>query len=108
MAQEFRVKGDGEFTGALKWGSLGTKVQRSDMQQDSLSIFPVPFTDFRVHDALQTVLPGTSASDDLGLYGGTFGTSQALIRTYDVKTVTSTLYARALIRIPVEYQAAET
>lgn len=108
MATVARITGDAEVSGSFRCGSYGTKVQRTDLTLDSNSIFPVPFTDFRVHDALQTALPGTSASDDLGLYGGTFGTSQPLIRTYDVKTVTATLYARALIRLPAEYQDGET
>jgi hypothetical protein len=104
------VRGDLEVTGDVKYGgALVPGLARSNLDQDDLSPFPVPFTDFRVHDALQTVLPGTSASDDLGLYGGTFGTSQPLIRTYDVKAAGSlNLYARALVRLPAEYQAAET
>lgn len=84
-------------------------IARSKLAQDTLTPFPVPFEIFRVHDAFQTVLPGTSATDDLGLYGGTFGTSQPLIRTYDVKTVgATTLYARAMIPLPAEYDGGET
>lgn len=109
MAQEFRIKGDGEFTGQLKFGTLGTKLNRADLNQDSLSVFPVPFTDFRVHDAIATALPGTSAADDLGLDGGTFGTSQPTIRTSDLKAAGAvTRYARALVKLPECYEAGET
>lgn len=73
-----------------------------------MAVFPVEFENLRVHDAMQTTIPGTSTTDDLGLYGGTFGTSQPLVRTYDVKTVSASLYARCLIRLPVEYVAGET
>lgn len=110
MATIHKVTGDSEVTGNLTvGGSLLPALARSSLAQDDLTVYPVNFCDFRVHDALQTVLPGTSASDDLGLYGGTFGASQPLIRTYDVKAAGAvTLYARALIRLPAEYQAAET
>lgn len=110
MATALRLVGDLEVVGSIKpTAGLGVPLDRTYLQEDPLQPFPVPFTDFRVHDALQTTLPGTSASDDLGLYGGTFGTSQPLIRTYDVKAAGSvTLRARALIRLPAEYVAAES
>lgn len=90
-------------------GSRITLIDRTELVQSDNFVFPIPFTDFRVHDALQTPLPGTSATDDLGLYGGTYGTSQPLIRTYDVKTVGATsLYARALVPLPESYVAGQT
>ncbi len=104
-----RVTGDLQVQGDIKYsGSLVPGPTRANLAQDDLKPFPIPFTDFRVHDALQTVLPGTAANDDLGLYGGTFGSSQPLIRTEDVKTLTKSEYARALVRLPAEYVAAET
>ena len=90
-------------------GSRITPLDRTEVLQSDNFVFPIPFTDFRVHDALQTTLPGTSAADDLGLYGGTYGTSQPLLRTYDVKTVGATsLYARALVALPESYVAGQT
>lgn len=90
-------------------GSRITPLDRTEVLQSDNFVFPIPFTDFRVHDALQTTLPGTSATDDLGLYGGTYGTSQPLLRTYDVKTVGATsLYARALVALPESYVAGQT
>jgi hypothetical protein len=56
-----------------------------------------------------TVLPGTSAADDLGLYGGTFATGSPLVQTYDVKNAGAvTLYARFECIVPDRYVAAET
>lgn len=83
-------------------------IARSKLAQDTFKPYVVPLTDFRVHDALQTVLPGTSANDDLALDGGTFGTSAPTLRTGDVKTATVTRYARALIRLPAEFDDGES
>ena len=84
-------------------------ITRDKIAQTPLAVFPVDFEMLRVHDAYQTVLPGTSTTDDLGLYGGTFTTSSQLVRTYDVKAVgLTTLYARFRVTLPVEYDAAET
>lgn len=84
-------------------------IARSKLEQNVLEIYPIPLTDFRVWDAFQTNLPGTSASDDLGLYGGTFGTNTPKIKTYDVKNAGAvTLYARACVRVPIEYDDAQT
>lgn len=89
--------------------TLTPKRDRSDLIQENLAIYPFPLTELRVWDARQTLLPGTSAADDLGLYGGTFATNAIRIMTYDVKTVGATnLYAAGRLALPVEYVAAET
>jgi len=109
MSVSLKVDGDAEIGGNLRVGGTVGPFSRSTLRQDDLLVYPISLTDFRVHDALQTVLPGTSATDDLGLYGGTFGTSQPLIRTYDVKAVGAvTLYARAQVILPAEYVAGES
>jgi len=84
-------------------------IARTQLAQDALKPFPIPFELFRVWNAYETALPGTSSSDDLGLYGGTFGTGSQLIRTYDVKNAGAvTLYARVRAALPAEYDAGET
>lgn len=83
-------------------------IARAKLDLDDLAPFVVPLTDFRVWDAMQTVLPGTSSADDLALAGGTFGTDSPTIQTGDVKNSTVTRYARALVRLPIEYDAGET
>lgn len=90
----------------------GTKpnLARSDLVQDALKVFPVNLTDFRVWDAPQTNLPGTSAADDLALADGSgFGVSAPSIETSELKAAgATTRRARAFIRIPAEYDAGET
>lgn len=93
---------------AVTGGSL-PEYPRSSLQLDSEAAFVIPWTVWRVWDAYHTVLPGTSASDDLGLIGGTFATSSPSIQTYDVKNAGAvTLYARAMIPLPPEYVTGQT
>ena len=110
MSTVNRVVGDMDITGNLRLGGSFTNgISRSDLGQDDLAVFPVNLVDFRTHDALQTNLPGTASSNDLALDGGTFGTSQPTLRTQDLKAAGATSdYARALIRLPAEYQAGQT
>lgn len=90
-------------------GSIIPGVSRDEMLQDDLKPFTINPMDWRVHDAIQTNLPGTSASDDLGLYGGTYGTDPPRIRTYDVKAAGAlTLRARCVVQLPAEYVAGQT
>lgn len=84
-------------------------IARSKLAQDTLAKYAIPLTSFRVHDAMQTNLPGTSANDDLALIGGTFGTNSPEIKTSDLKAAgATTRYARALIQLPPEYDDAQT
>lgn len=109
MSTVTKIFGTLEVTEDFKiGGGMVPGLGRSSLVQDDLAVYPIDFVNFRVHDALQTTLPGTSASDDLGLYGGTFGTSQPLIRTFDVKTLSTSLYARTQVALPAEYVAGET
>lgn len=97
--------------GTLTIGSTGISAQTraTILEQDDNVRFPVNFMDFRVHDALQTVLPGTAANDDLALISGTFGTNGPRIQAGDLKAAgATTRYARALVRIPECYVAAQT
>ena len=95
-------------------GAVGTRIQpgfwqTSEVVQTDNVVYPIQWTDWRVWDAYNTVLPGTSASDDLGLYGGAFGSAQPLIRTYDVKAAgAQTLRARAMVPLPDRYVAGQT
>jgi hypothetical protein len=80
-------------------------IDRTKLATDSLKKFVVPFTDLRVWDAMQTNLPGTAASDDLALIGGTFGTNSPMIKTSDAKATTVTQRARFMVSLPAEYVA---
>lgn len=82
---------------------------RDDLAQETFVPYPIPLTSFRVHDAMQTNLPGTSSGDDLALNSGTFGTSSPTLRSSDLKAAgATTLRARAVVELPAEYDAAET
>lgn len=83
-------------------------IQRSKLAQDNLKPYGIPNTAWRVWDSLVALLPATSASDDLGLYPGTWGTTPWLIRSADVKTTTVTLRAACEVVVPAEYVDGET
>lgn len=81
---------------------------RSEFLQEDLAVYPIPWTAWRVWDALQTNLPGTAAADDLALIGGTFGSASPVIRSSDGKATTITQYARCQVALPPEYVAGQT
>jgi len=90
-------------------GGIAPLLARSYLQQETLAVYPIPWTAWRVWDAYQTNLPGTSATDDLALIGGTFATGSPSIQTSDLGGSGATSrYARAMVPIPVEYVDAET
>ena len=97
------VGGDIQYTGSLK-----PDLQRSSLAQESLALYPIPFEAWRVWDAFQTNLPGTAASDDLGVISGTFGSGSPSIQTSDQKNNGSATsqYARAIVSMPAEYDDA--
>ncbi|HUS38547.1 MAG TPA: hypothetical protein VMX74_03815 [Pirellulales bacterium] len=108
MALAARVEGDLRIAGNLTVDGTVPTMARSNLIQNPAAKFAIPLTEFRVWDALATNLPATSATDDLGLYGGTFASASPTIATGDVKNTTVTRYARFQCVIPVEYDAAET
>lgn len=110
MAYPTNFPGDVYIAGDINYtGSFVSKIPRADLIQDANAAYPIPWSSWRVWDAYQTVLPGTSASDDLGLYGGTFASASPSIKTYDVKAAGAvTLYARTMLWMPPEYDAGQT
>jgi hypothetical protein len=98
-------------TGTITVKSDGISAQdrSSILRQDANAIFPIDLTALRVHDAYATNLPGTPATDDLGLVGGTFGTSPPVVSAGDLKAAgATTRYARFQMRLPESYDAGET
>jgi hypothetical protein len=108
MTTVARFDGDLRVTGNLQVDGTMPTYSRSELAQDAAREFTVPFTDLRVWDALATNLPATSGTDDLGLYGGTFGSATPKVSTGDVKNTSVTRYARFTFQIPAEYDAGET
>lgn len=98
------VQGDFRCTGNKP------EYTRSELQQETLAKYPISPTAWRVHDAPQTVLPGTAATDDLAIGGTTFGTDVLHVTAGDQKNNTSlnTRYARCFVTLPVEYVTGET
>ena len=89
--------------------SPSMELSRTKLGQDTNQPFEIPLTDLRVHDAVQTVLPGTPATDDLGLDSGTFGTQAIHVTAGDLKAAgATTRYARCTVQLPTEYDAAST
>lgn len=118
-----RINGDLNVTGHLSSATMSVPsssvtnasvsgdaaIARSKLEQTTNAVYVVPLTDLRVWDAVATVLPGTSATDDLGLYTGTYGTSPCYVGTSDLKAAGSTTrYARFFLRLPAEYDNGET
>lgn len=83
---------------------LHTQLKQRATQEES-----VLFTDCRIWDAMQTLLPGTSSSDDLGFTTGTPGTNAPYITTGDVKALGAISRKLAFeLRVPDNYEAGET
>lgn len=111
MANPTMLPGDLIVAGDLRVnGAVNPKIAKGNLiLLAELQAFPIPLTDFRVWDAMQTLLPGTPSADDLGLVGGTFGTATPSIRTEDLKALGATnKRARFLVQLPWEYVAGET
>ena len=93
------------FQNAVAFRGGATGLSRSSLAQDDLKHYPIIPTAWRVWNAYDTILPGTSAADDLGLYAGAFATGCPYVGTGDVKTLTTTRYARTTFQLPPEYVA---
>jgi hypothetical protein len=99
--------GDGAITNSQI--SASAAIARTKLAQDTAKKYVVPWSAFRVHDAIQTLLPSPSANDDLGFPATqTLGTVSWYLDTFDLKTTTTTLYGRFCFELPAEYDSGET
>lgn len=97
---------DGSVTNAKI--SSAADIVRSKMKQETAT-YIVPLTSLRVHDALESMLPNPSANDDLGWpTTQTMGTVSPYIESRDLKTLSTSLYARGQFQLPPEYDNGET
>jgi hypothetical protein len=111
MANPTTLPGDLIVAGNIRLnGTLSPAVAKSDiLALSELQPYPIPLTDFRVWDAMQTNLPGTPSADDLGLVGGTFGAATPSLRSEDLKAAGATnKRARVLVQLPWDYVAGQT
>ena len=108
MASQFDdIRVSGSIT--VKETGISTQTRATILKQEALAIFPVNFMNLRVWDAIQTNLPGTPATDDLGLIGTTFGSTAPRVTAGDCKALgATTRYARFMVRLPECYEAGET
>lgn len=104
----------GEVTGNLGTGvvrdthcSSAMGLQKSKLEERALVSFPQKLTDFRVWDAMSSLLPAAGATDDLGIYAQTFGTTPVQVQTGDLKAAgATTRRARMIIQLPDNYVSA--
>ncbi len=111
MATPVSIPGDLIVAGTIRVGAgISPAISKANiLALAELQAFPIPLTDFRVWDAMQTLLPGTPSADDLGLVGGTFGSATPSLRTEDLKTAGATnKRARVLVQLPWDYVAGES
>ena len=110
MANATTFPGDVVIPGSLRvTGGITPAVARTSiLAQAELQAFTIPLTQWRVHDAFHTVLPGTAATDDLALVGGTFGSASPSIQSVDFGETTTVAYARTQITLPWEYEAGQS
>lgn len=105
------VSGNATFRGSVSVPNNGIAAQTRDtiLVQDASIRFPVNLATLRVWDAFHTNLPGTAATDDLALIGGTFGTAPPMIQAGDLKAAgATTRYARFSFTLPECYDEGET
>lgn len=103
------IDGNLKVIGNLTYTGTQTPVLRTGIAQTANAAYAIPWEAWRVWDAYHTVLPGTPATDDLGLIGGTFATGSPSIQTEDLKAAGATnKYARCVVALPPEYDDGET
>lgn len=97
---------NGSLTGASL--SDNAEIQPTQLAQRANQPSPVPFTNCRVWDAMQTVVVGTPASDDLGLVTGTPGTHAPKLSSGDVKASSTTRKIAFELEVPANYDDGQT
>jgi len=110
MGYATNLPGDLNVPGTLRIsGGISPTLARSSVLAIAENEpFVIPWTWWRVWDALHTNLPGTAATDDLALIGGTFASATPSIRSVDFGGTSTTAYARVQIPLPWEYEDGQT
>lgn len=107
--ETFDVRGTIDMTNAESVLARDGQWSRNKITEESLAEDPLLMTDFRVHDDLAALLPGTASGDDLAIIeGGTgFGTDAPTVRTSDAANTTVTQRARIQYKLTDNYQAGQ-
>ena len=89
--------------------SATADIARSKLDQNAAQEYVVPWFAFRVHDAIETLLPQPAADDDLGWPATqTMGAVTPYIETADLQSAGATsVYARFQFAMPPEYMPGE-
>jgi hypothetical protein len=93
---------------ACDQASLNGAIARSQITQEDLAAYTIPLTSLRVHDAMQTNLPGTAANDDMGLITGTPGTDAPTLQGVDFGGTSTDEKGAFEFVLPPEYVSGET
>lgn len=103
-----RFTNGAHFQGTVTWADVTMKpgITRANMAQESAAKFAIPWEAWKIHDNFVAPLTGTAGTDDLAVIQGVFGTGTPSIQSSDGKATTITQYARAVVRMPIEYDAS--
>jgi len=109
MSTGLVVNGDAVISGDLRLGGGITPLKdASDLLAVEEKTWTIPWTLWRVHDAITTNLPATAGTDDLGLVAGVLGTAAPSVRSVDFGAINTTAYMRAQLPIPADYVAGQS
>jgi len=108
-SDEIRIPGNLRVSGTVNIAGATSGIGRTNLTQDALKAYPLEPESWRVFDAMDTPLPATPLTDDLGLVSGAFGTAVPSLQTEDLKAAgATTSRARRTFVLPPEYVAGET
>lgn len=88
--------------------SATAAISVSKLAQRVLLPEPIPLTSCRVWDAMQTMVVGTAAADDLALVTGTPGTDAPMLSAGDVKATSSSRKVAFELAVPGNYEDGQT
>jgi hypothetical protein len=109
MATGGTCNGDFVVNGNLRIsGAVSPLKDAADLLAIEEKIWTIPWSLWRVHDAIGTNLPAAAADDDLGLVAGVLGTAAPSVQSVDFGATTTTAYMRAQLPIPADYVAGQS
>lgn len=90
-------------------GNILPAISRLKLATDQSAVHLIPWEAWRTWDAYATNLPGTAASDDLGLINGTWATNTPSIQAGDLKAAgATTRRAACVVQIPPNFVTGGT
>jgi len=109
MAVGLSINGDCVVSGALRLGGGITPLKGvADLLTPEEKTCTIPWTVWRIWDAITSPLPAVAATDDLALIVGTLGTNAPSVQGLDSGGLNTTGYMRAQLPIPADYVAGQS